>query len=728
MLKKFIIISAIVFVGISNVYGKSETIIIEADTLKSNKNKSYEANGNVTLSKDIYKITSDQIIYDNNSKKIFLKSKTKLTDINNNNIFAEEAIISDDMKTGEFKNAGMILNNGISIVAPNITKQDNSNYFLKESDYYFCPNKNLNIDLPYDEIVKQIKKDKFQLFSIHSKKSNLDKEKNKIRLKHVFVKFLNVPVFYLPYITSSRPFNTNVSGLSSPSIHSNNNYGTSIALPFKFYFFENTDIKFEPEIYFKGNILFETLVRYNNKKDFSFDFKLNYAFDNDKSKNFKNDFDISEEDEGKYKKNRYQVNIYTKKVFDNEIYSFANANFISDNYFLRDYFNDYTEILKSNFSILKVFDDNSYFHFETLTFQEIRERKDRDILNTPYSIPNLYFWKQTNITYGNNLLANLDNYATLSSIIDRHHRGYTNFSYYPDLRLFNVFNDLIYVETNISLYLDAFKMNSNKHVKEKDYDNFRAVPEFNVNVEVPVVFFNSLFIKSRVQYIVSDGKNIDNFDFDSKESELTINNLFSSNRYSGYDFIERGNRINYGIDGDLQTKIGNFGFNIGVAYKDKFDDNHNIINFEDNVSDILSGFYYQYENVSLNYLLNIDNKDYSINRQELMLEGSFKSISFDGSYININNNRFKNINFGNKTNDEQINLHIKYNMTDKFSFDFNINDNLAYKKITLLQNSLIYEDGCFKLQLYLKKSGYIDLKENDDISFGFNFSLKNGLL
>ncbi len=717
MFKSFLLIFFILL-QIQYAYSKSEIIIIEADTIKSKKQqKGYEAKGNVVFQKDIYKITSDNIIYDDTEKKIFLKSRAKLTDANNNNIFADEAVISKDMSKGEFKNAGIILNNGISIIAPKIEKIDNNNYFMKESDYYFCPNENLNIDLSYDEIIKQIKKEKLQLFSIHSKQSNIDKGKNKIILKHIFVRFLNIPFFYLPYITSSRPFNTRVSGLSSPSIHKNTNYGTYITLPFKFYFFDNLDIKIEPNFYFERNFLLNGNVKYNNSKHFMFDINLQYAFDNNKSKLFKNDFNVTEKDEGGYKNNKIYLNIYSNGLFNDNVFYYTRLNFTNDSYFLKDYFNNYDKILKSNLNIVKILDDNNsgYINFETLVFQRIREERKLNSFNNPYLIPSIYFNRKIDIfsNYKNKIIFNND--FVLLNIFNEKNNGYTNFRYYTDLKYNSIMNN-IYYESNLNLYFDTYKIYNYTNISNKNYDKTRLVPEFDFKVEVPINFYK-IFIRPKIQYIVGYGNNSDAIDLDSKDSELTINNLFSNNRYSGYNLVENGNRINYGLEAELDTKFGDLNLIVGQGYKDKFDEKYKIMNFENNVSDILSGVYYRYRDIYLNYLLNIDNKNYNFNRQEIVLEGVFNKFLFNSSYVNINKNK-----------EEQLNFYIKYKVNDKISYDFEINDNLKYNKITMFENRLIYEDGCFKVQLSVKKNGYIDSKEKDNISFNFNFRLKNNVL
>jgi LPS-assembly protein len=691
------------------VYGKNNKIIIEADKLDSNMKTKLSAKGNVVLTKNTYKITANEIQYNSEEKTIYLKDRTKLTDSNNNNIFAEEGIISDDMLTGTFKNAGIILNNGISIVSPTIIKENNESYLIHESEYYFCPNENLDINLSYEEILNQIKKEKFQLFSIHSKRSTINKNKNRIYLTHVFIRFLDIPFFYLPYITSSRPFSTRVSGLSAPHFYSTNNYGASVSLPFKFYFFDNLDLIFEPQFYTAGNILFNFQVKYNTKKNIMFDFDLKYAFDRGESKNIKNDNNITEFDDGKYNDNKIYLEFIAKGVLDNNKYFYTNINLTNDNYFIKDYFGDYTETLTSKFSLFKI-NKNSSVNFEMMAFQEIREKNNFDVLNTPYFIPNI------SVNYSENVLGGL--YFNLKSDVlhifsEKKDNDYTNFKFYPNLEYNTIFGN-VYIKSDVKLLMDTYQL----HKK----DEYRIIPELELKVFSPFTFFNRISITPKVQYITSNTKNADIPNNDSKDSELTINNLFSNNRYSGYDLIEYGNRINYGIEFSIHTNVGSFDFNIGQGYKDKFDKNNRIANFENTLSDILTGLNYRYNNMSFNYLNNIDYKTYRVNRQEFMFESEFDSFVLNASYVHVNSNNT------NILEQEQVNFYLKYNFTSKVSINFEVNDNLKYNRLTLGKIGIVYEDNCFLLQFDIRKQGYIDSKEKDNVSLNLSLRLKNGIL
>ena len=714
----FIIITTLLFINNTTIASNSKTTVINADTLQSDKiNSKLSAKGNVQLTRDKYKVTADEVVYDNLQGKIFLKSKTKLKDIDNNNIFADEGVISSDMMYGEFKNAGIILKNGISIVSPSIIKENDDKYLIGKSDYYFCPNSNLNIDLPYEDIVKEIKRNKTQLFSISSKKSVIDKEQSKIFLNHVLLKFLEVPIFYIPYISTARPFSENISGLSSPSLNSSSNYGYSISLPYRFYTKNGSLLLIEPEIFEDGNFILGLDFSLKTQKNFYFETVFDYIYDNHKSRVFLNDYNKTEKEENVYKNNRFKFNLDFNGIYGNDIFYKADIQLICDNYLLRDYYNDYTKTLQSTFDIVKI-TKNSYLDFNIVNFQEIREETYSTEFNTIHTVPHINYYYNNNIYRGYSKQLKFNFSSNVRDIIAKNDDGYTNISVKPTLSYRqNVLGG--FFKSNLSLSFDSYRYFRNSY---NDSEQHRIIPELELEFVLPFYIFNNIFIKPKIQYFLSDTQDVNNINVDSYDSELTINNLFTNNRYSGYDLIEKGSRLNYGIESSIDTKIGSFNLLVGQAYKDKIDDKNPIINFEDNLSNILTHFYYNYDDIFVSFIDTINSKNYNQDRKELMVEGGINKLTFGASFVRL-------LNYTDSTNtnynkEKQLNFNFSYSFTKKIFVDFEINNNLEYDKITLLRTGIRYEDECFRIQAGIKKTDYIDSSNDSSTSFNLSFRLK----
>ena len=72
---------------------------------------------------------------------------------------------------------------------------------------------------------------------------------------------------------------------------------------------------------------------------------------------------------------------------------------------------------------------------------------------------------------------------------------------------------------------------------------------------------------------------------DSVPQGISFENIFSNNRFVGYDRQEFGNRITYGFETSL---FNNVSFGLAQGYRDSIDKNkERLIGFDENISDII---------------------------------------------------------------------------------------------------------------------------------------------
>lgn len=691
-----------------------DTTIIEADKIISkSKNSKISASGNVIFMRDKYKITADKITYDKDKKKIYLEQRAKFIDTENNKIVAARAELSDDVKSGEFVDAGIILNSGLSIVSPFVKKINDYNYESSDSDYYFCPNENLDIDLTYEEIVKEIKGggDNLQIFSLYSKESLISKQEGRIYLKHVFLKFFDIPIFYLPYITTKRPFDNRISGVSAPYFSKNRNYGYAVSIPIDLYFFDNIDINVETTVYQNFNFLSDIKFKYF-RDNFLINFNLDYAFDNKQSATIKNSKNISEEDEGVYKNNRLYGDITSRAIIGDNIFFRAKVKFSADPYMIRDYFDDYREYLQSDANLFK-FNRNDNINLDMVAFQHIRERKSNYIRETPTIIPAVYYhYVAINDDLPNYLDFNIKTNTILS--ISEFGKNYNKMLFKPTISYRNIFGKL-FLKSNLSLHTDVYNQSYNN---TEDNLTFRFYPELEVKTIYSLAIFNKIIVKPILQTFIGQDKNLNFIDTDSKNSELTINNLFSTSRYSGYDLMESGIRINYGIANEIPYSYGKFRVILGQGYRNTIDDKYTIRYFNDKFSDILTGIGFNYKGIfSINYLNNLDHITFRKNREEFIVSGSFYKFYYSASYVYIGNNF-------NIDEQRQMCLTVGYGITKKLKTNINISADLMNKKIIYYSGNLLYEDNCYMSGISISKQSFVDSYNEDNFSINFHFRLK----
>jgi len=101
----------------------------------------------------------------------------------------------------------------------------------------------------------------------------------------------------------------------------------------------------------------------------------------------------------------------------------------------------------------------------------------------------------------------------------------------------------------------------------------RAIPESEFDWHYPLVnnlSIGRIFLDPTTNFIISPngGNSFKIPNEDSQEINLSDSNIFDPNRFSGYDRVESGPRINYGLKGGFYSQgEGNITFLAGQNYR-----------------------------------------------------------------------------------------------------------------------------------------------------------------
>lgn len=708
-----------------------EQIIIEADNIESKNDNILTVNGNVVLKKNNNEAYSEELIYDRKNKKIYLDKKIKFYSNTKDVLFSDKSIVSDDLLTGTFGKSGIKSSENITILADEIKKTDENTYIGTNTTYFICPNEYANMDLNYEDIVKNIKKTKKNIFSIESKKTKIDLLNKKIYLNHSFFRIFDVPVFYFPYLSTSKPFVKKVSGFTLPNIEHSNDYGYGLFVPYQLYINDYSKLKIEPVIYQHGSFALRFDYK-NSQKNKSISAKPLFLFDNKVSKNRLNDFGISEKNEGKYKNYRGYFNINHKQQLNKNWFFDYKINFITDEYLYRDYLDNYENNLDSEINLSRInFDTYNYINFNAVGFQEIREKAKIRQQTTPYFLPSINIHNTNQILTKNkeNAFFNLDFKALTTDIFDINSNEYTRINFEPNLEYNKIINGSK-IKTKITIFNDYYSLNDKYKRKNKDFetDFYRIVPEFSFDLRTPYRLFNNqnIIFEPILQYYASpktsnyDKKFINE---DAFGSEINILNLFSGNRFNGNDKIEYGNRINYGFISKIKSGLGNFGFSLGQAYKDVEKYSQTINGFDKNFSDVLTSFNYNYSIISLDFLTNFDRKEYGVKSNDLLLTLNFGKLDLTANYSFIR----KDKNILQSRNKKQVKLLMNYEFYENYNFSIDAKRDLEYNQTVESNASIYFKNDCFITGIKFRKNNYITSMEKADKSVNFYFVLLTDL-
>ncbi len=329
---------------VGNKRGKISTndgIIIEADQFEYDKIKNIlRASGNVNIIDEIndYEISSENILYFKDIKKIEIKGKSNSTIHSNYSFRTEDIIIlRKDNIISSNKNATIIDKKNQTLYEVNrfsyslkeeIIKGEeifiNVKYNQPFSDKYFFKSAIFNlrdqsyiaqdIDINFKKdifgnkdndprfkgisssskngittINKGIftsckKNDKCPPWTIQADKVTYDKNKKQIYYDNALLKVYDIPIIYFPKFFHPGPTVKRQSGLLVPHLNNSNLLGTSIQIPYFHVLSDNKDFTFKPTIFDKNILMFQNEYRQQNKNSFFItDFNLTNGYKSKKS-------------------------------------------------------------------------------------------------------------------------------------------------------------------------------------------------------------------------------------------------------------------------------------------------------------------------------------------------------------------------------------------------------------------------------------------------------------
>ena len=705
-----------------------ETTIIKSNKINKKDADIIKAIGNVEIKRGSNILNANEVEYNQTTKTITSNSDVKLYDEKYENIFfSEKAVMNDDLSNADFYNGILLFKNGSNISSPHMNRINEDIITMSKANYSVCPTDLYNKDITYEQITRELSKQKTPLFSLKSHKATANTENKTIKLVGTSFWIWKIPFFFIPYINTPYSTEEKMSGFGMPSLEKTSYYGYAVDIPYKIKT-QRQIFKITPKIYEKGNFLvnlkynvFSDPINDNNKKNkWNFNFQGDITNDNGQSKTLKNAYGITEENEGNYKKWRGYASVQGFYNVDDLWKIDYNSKIVSDRYYLRDYYGDSSEYIQSFINLTRtnlndIYDFN-YFQFINLFYQELLEPIDAN--NPRYApISNLniqnYIFKNAN----SNLLYKIKTNTT--NLFRRKGIEYNRFSLTPSFQYMLKNDNIGIVNADIQFRGDVYLLNE-VNTDQKLYRNneSRMFPQLNIEWKKSFIFNNFLF-QPIIKY--SGSPNSQNFENkipneDSKADVISFENIFSNNRFSGYDRQEFGNRITYGFESILFNNI-----NIGIAqgYRDNLKKNTNenyLIGFTENLSDYVGYIsYILNNNVDFYYRFLVDKDDFKIKKDELTTNLNFKYFNLYLTYTNIKSSLF------NAEKQQQINSGILFNIFDKWKLDLSgIMDLQHNNRLLESRIGLLYDGGCTKWEIsYSNSNPLTETEKNTSINFNF---------
>ncbi len=689
-----IFISAILFANSSSwavpnfksIKAPSPQTVLKADEISGDQvTNTLIAKGHVEVNKANTTLYADEASYDKNGAMIRAIGHVKIRNIEVGNVEAREVQIKDDFSSGKFLDSNIIFNDGSYLVSPEIDRKTPLITVLQYPTYSICPNPDIEAD---NSLVGK----KRDLISIKSTSTTIDRDKGMIKSKHGIFRIYNVPILYTPYLQTALKSKKRQTGFLSPSYAKSTNLGLGIRTPFYTNIAPNMDLTTTPYIGISNNQIilnneFRHLTSYG-------EYRTNIELANNKLD--------STTIETKKSNKEYRGYLSGNGIFDftkNAGLDFK-INTVNDPNYLRDYYNDFLNhtLSKVNLDYIK---GREYHSIKTIRIQELELFQDQ--ASAPLILPSIDSHIETKPQLFNEKFILTSNTTVITRDSGLQYRRVTMT---PEATIpFNIKGNIFNFDAKVQG--DAYSLENNFQQGTQANNNYEGIqtnykPEMSLNWRLPLIKKNKLstiVIEPMAMFVASSYKKSFSKlpNEDSNNSELTISNLFVTDRIAGFDRNESGERMNYGVKSSLFNKYGEFALTLGQSFRKKGQRNNQDVAIRGfstsdqssiDKSNIVGQTMYKLSKYfSIIYAFQLDQSSYRNDVNEITTILTLDRFSLSSNYLLLRRNS------QNLQTAEQITLSTSAKVTSKVRVDLSATKNLVTGRM-LSRSLAIYRDGC----------------------------------
>ncbi len=679
---------------------KDQPIDFEADTFSyDEKNDIVTASGDVVVSQNGTIIQTDTFSFYRQQNMVVMPNKVRIYTKDGTVTDAENLSFSADMNTVLGEAIFMRLYEGSLLTANRLKrKNEGQTLYLKKAVYTPCTTCDGNSPL----------------WQITARNFKHDVPEKEMIFTHSFLEVKDIPVFYVPYLNIPDFTVKRKTGFLAPSFSHGSEMKQGINLPFFVNIADNQNLTIQPTFALDHDPL--GVVDYTASFTHAhLSLQGSATKDNDGT-------------------NQGHIKAHTRfDLNDNWRFSGQYYRASSDTYFRRyrlPNVNTSQPFLQS-FITSERFGDRNYFNLSGLSFQSLYQNANPKAL--PVIIPTLHYSLQTDPLTNNGLYAFSDiNGAMYNNRLrfksDR--MSFTEGVALPMVADWGANIDLKAQVRGDMYHIDTGKNGFDHREKDDTYSTGRLFPIASAKISYPFINVGEkttqvlepiiMLITSPVSGNSSKIPNIDSTDIDFDDT-----NLFTENRFVGYDRVENGSRTNYGVQWSLYDRKNRslsalFGQSYRFSGDDEFDD---IVGLKSNFSDYVGRMKIDYENLSLAYRFRLDENTWEAKKNEISLSGRGGPLRLGMNYTQLKAIRLANTFYNER---EEILLYGSSKLTQKWNISGFYRYNLAKKDKGPTEYGVVlqYDNDCTAIEFDLNRSFTKDRDYEGDTSFVVRFILK----
>ena len=577
-------------------------VAFEADQLSYDENgETLTATGNVVLKSGDRSVRGDSVTYNRATGRIIAQGRVRFVDENGNQLFTERVELTDQFEAGMMEDLLIALRQGGRLAARSGERTGDGAIALTDAAYSACP-----VETPQGCPKKPT-------WRITADRVVYDPATDKVRFSGAFLEIFGLRLVPLPRLTINTTGQAQ-SGFLIPDLKVSRNNGVEVSQGYYWRFGPNRDLLANATVFSQAPPMIDAQWRHLTGK-------------------------------GAYQVTGYltasqrvtdpALPAVTSRdlrgyLFSNGMFQFGphwsvtgSARLASDRTFLRRYDISYDDRLRSTVNAQRI-DDSSYLSIAGWYTQTLRPFDDQG--QVPIALPTIDYRKRVaSPVLGGTLQFQANTLALWRPDGQDTRRGFGSAQW--DLRRITPLGQV--VQFTALARGDLYHSNGNALTPTAFYRGepgwqARGVALGAIDVSWPLVgglFGGTQVLTPRVQLVAAPAiRNLGVPNEDSRAIDLEDTNLFELNRFPGYDRVEDGVRVTYGIDWRLLRPGWEIHSTIGQSYRftgnrDMLVDGTGIFN---NVSDIVGRTQVKFRDfVRFTHRFRLDKDSLAIRRNEI---------------------------------------------------------------------------------------------------------------
>jgi len=686
------------------------------------------------ITSEKYEVNGEDITYDDNKKIIYSQNQTIITDVDKNRIvvdmfnyltlknmfFSKGEIEVTDKRTNQYlfseiyideKNKKIVGSDIKSLLNDNALKDNKKNQPRFYANSATITEKLTVFEKGVFTSCKKREGKKCPPWAIRAEKIQHDNAKKTIYYSNAVMKIYDFPVFYFPKFFHPDPTVKRQSGFLFPRFSNNSMVGSGTTVPYFWALSKDSDMTITPKLYAKENIL---LLNEYRQAFYGADLIVDTSYTKGYKKNSDKKLPGSRSHFfAKYIQNFADTDEYFNDLEIN-IQRVSNPTYLEVHEINTDLVDYENSILESNINY-EFEDDRNFIGFSASVYEDL---KKTDRSRYEYLLPNMSYERNIFADEDLGLISIFSNaYAKNVNVND------TTYMWVNDVNWKSKpFTNFKGIQSEIEGLVKVvnYEADADKYKTEGFNSEASFAAAYNASLPLSKKTANKVnFLTPKMSLRLAPGhmRNIQNDDL-----KLSYSNLFSLNKNSQGDVIEKGTGAAIGIElSNNELKDGipgekNYSLAVGQLYNvERNDDNPSRSSLNQRGSDIVGkGYLKLSKNLNLTSEFSLDNSFAGINYNDLTANLILGNANFNLKYLEENNH------IGTT---HYVKSDLKISIDESNELNFDIRKNLETESTEFYSLSYDYLNDCLRAGLVFRRKFYQDRDVEHADSLMFQISL-----